>query len=152
MAHKFTDINLRRLFTNIHAHHDNPGSRVVSSLDIEMAFDTVEWPFLWETLRRMGFPMFFFIGYKSTNLPTAAIRLGGLLSPSFWLFRVVPDRTALSFQLFLPLPWNLWQKHSVSPLIKGLWLHPAEPYASFTTGQDQTESMGEPSPVPPRTI
>lgn len=46
MTNRSTDINLRRLQTNIHAQHLNVGSRVVASLDIEKAFDAVEWPFL----------------------------------------------------------------------------------------------------------
>lgn len=59
MPQKMTDINLRGLHVNIHAHYANEGSRMVASLDIEKAFDTIEWPFLWEILRRMGFPLVF---------------------------------------------------------------------------------------------
>lgn len=55
MANKSTEINLRRLFTNLHAHHDNRGTRVNASLDIKKALDSVEWPFLWEIVRRMGY-------------------------------------------------------------------------------------------------
>lgn len=59
MPHGATAINLRRLQTNIHVQHLNMGLRVVALLDIEKAYDTVQWPFLWETLRRMGFPLVF---------------------------------------------------------------------------------------------
>lgn len=46
MANKATDVNLRHLFTNIHAQHLNEKTRVVASLDIKKAFNTVESPFL----------------------------------------------------------------------------------------------------------
>lgn len=59
MAGRATDVNLQRLYTNIYATHLNIGSRVVGSLDIEKAFDTLEWPFLWEVLHGMCFPMVF---------------------------------------------------------------------------------------------
>lgn len=59
MAHKANDIDLRLLFSNIDVQHLNVGSRVVVSLDIGNTFETIEWPFLWEVLRRMSFPLVF---------------------------------------------------------------------------------------------
>lgn len=55
MGHKSTDINLPRLFTNLHAHHINQGTRFIASLGIGKVFDT-EWPYLWKVFWRMGFP------------------------------------------------------------------------------------------------
>lgn len=46
MSGRTTIVNLRRLHTNIHVSHPNIGFRVIASLDIEKAFDTLEWPFL----------------------------------------------------------------------------------------------------------
>lgn len=46
MPQKTTDINLRRLHTNIHAHHADEASRTVASMNIEKAFDTIKCPFL----------------------------------------------------------------------------------------------------------
>ena len=48
MRDRSTDVNLRRLYTNIYASHLNIESRVIASLHIEKAFDTLKWSFLWE--------------------------------------------------------------------------------------------------------
>lgn len=47
MPGKGTDINIRCLFLNFTIPHDNPGTRVIASLDAETAFDSVEWTYLW---------------------------------------------------------------------------------------------------------
>lgn len=39
-----TSINLRRLFTNMQAKHNNMGSTAVLTLETHKAFDLVEWP------------------------------------------------------------------------------------------------------------
>lgn len=42
MPGKNTAMNIRRLYMNIQAHHDNSGTRVVVALDTAKAFDSVE--------------------------------------------------------------------------------------------------------------
>lgn len=87
MPQRTTDVDLRRLYTNIHTHHIQEGATTVAPLDIEKAFDTIEWLFLWEILRRMGFPLVFIkwvqIIYRK---PMSAVKLGGKLSSFFFSY------------------------------------------------------------------
>lgn len=121
MPRKSTDVNLRRLYTNIHAQHHNTGTRTIASLDIEKAFDTVEWPFLSETLRRMGFPLLFIqwlqVLYKC---PTSSVRLGGGLSAPFRLTRGTQQGCPLSPALFALAIEPVAEALRTSPHIKGL--------------------------------
>lgn len=60
---------------------------MVASLDIEKAFDTVEWPFLWEVLRRMGFPLVFILWLQELfRNPMSAVKLGEWLSAPFPIY------------------------------------------------------------------
>lgn len=101
MPQRTTDINLRRVFNNVHIQHVNEGSGTVASLDIEKAFNTVEWPFLWEVLRRMGFPLVFISWLQVLyRKPMSAGKLGGQLSAPFQLYRGTRQGCPLSPVLF----------------------------------------------------
>lgn len=54
MPGRNTSFNLRRLFINLQATHDNPGSRVIVALDTAKAFDSVEWRYRWTCVDRFG--------------------------------------------------------------------------------------------------
>lgn len=54
---KSTDINIRRLFTNLQASHSNVGTRMVMELDVEKAFDVVDLQYMRLVPDRMGFEM-----------------------------------------------------------------------------------------------
>lgn len=88
MPGKGTNINSCRLFLNLDASHDNGGTRIIASLDAEKSFDSVEWEYLWEILKRFVFcPKFLkWLGmlYKS---PRARIRTNDTLSDFFFLQR-----------------------------------------------------------------
>lgn len=55
MPLKSTAINIRRVFLNMQTQTDNIGHCVLLSLDANKAFSSVEWPYLWQTLRQFGF-------------------------------------------------------------------------------------------------
>lgn len=101
MPGKGTDINLRRLFLNMSVTHKNSGKQVIASLDAEKAFDSVEWVFLWEALRRFGFgPRFLRWVHMLYRAPLARIRTNDRLSASFPLQRSTRQGCPLSPALF----------------------------------------------------
>lgn len=101
MPGKNTAMNVRRLFMNIQARHDNRGTRVVVALDTAKAFDSVEWQFLWECLREFGFRQNFIkwvqILYQT---PKARVFVNGWLSEQFPLERGTRQGCPLSPLLY----------------------------------------------------
>uniref|UniRef100_A0A803J2H9 Reverse transcriptase domain-containing protein n=1 Tax=Xenopus tropicalis TaxID=8364 RepID=A0A803J2H9_XENTR len=101
MPSKATDINIRRLFTNIWAKHDVTGERVVVALDTEKAFDTVEWSYLWALLTRYGLGSQFISWVKALyESPSARIMVNSELSQAFPLKRGTRQGCPLSPFLF----------------------------------------------------
>lgn len=101
MPGKTTDINLRRLYTNLQIRHDNRGRRVVAALDNEKAFDSVEWSFMFAVLTRLGFPQNFLTWLHLIYLkPTARVRVNGYISDPFPLGRGTRQGCPLSPLLF----------------------------------------------------
>lgn len=101
MPGKGTDINLRRLYTNIsHAvARGSPG--VVASLGAKKAFDSVEWEYLWYVLEKFNIGPKFnsWIKLMYAN-PTARVRTNGSLSSPFRLHRGTRQGCPLSPGLF----------------------------------------------------
>lgn len=121
MPWRTTDVNLRTLYRNIHTHHVYKGSRTVAFLDIEKAFDTIEWPFLWELLRQMGFPLGFITWVQTIyNKPMSAAKLARRLSAFFQLHRGTRQGCPLSPALFAIAIESVAEALRISLNIQGL--------------------------------
>lgn len=96
-------MNIRRLFMNIQAQHDNAGTKMVVALDTAKAFDSVEWVYLWECLRCYGFgPNFIKWVQLPYQTPKARVFVNGWLSDQISLERGTGQGCPLS-----PLPYAL---------------------------------------------
>lgn len=100
MPGKSTDTNLR-LFTHLQLLGPDAGTRIVVSIDIEKAFDSVDWGYMLRVLEVMGFGRIFrqWIALLYSN-PRVAIRLGQNTSPFFSVCRGTRQGCPLSPFLF----------------------------------------------------
>lgn len=122
------DINLRRLYTVLASTDGVARSGIVASLDIEKAFDSVEWNCLWEVLQRFRFrPTFISWVQAVYKSPMARVRTGTTLSPPFLLHRgtrqgcsLCPLLFTLAIEPMVNLLWSSPEVQGKSPSSKGL--------------------------------
>lgn len=101
MPGKNTAMNLRHLYMNIQADHENTGDRAVVALDAAKAFDSVEWGYLWECLRGFGFGPNFIKWVKLLYYaPSARVVVNGWTSDPFPLGRGTRQGCPLSHLLY----------------------------------------------------
>lgn len=101
MPGRNTSFNLRKLFINLQATHDNVGTRVVVTLDTAKAFDSVEWRYLWRCLEGYGFgPKFIRWVQLLYQHPTARAVANGWPSQMFDLNRGTRQGCPLSPLLY----------------------------------------------------
>uniref|UniRef100_A0A6I8SLC4 Reverse transcriptase domain-containing protein n=1 Tax=Xenopus tropicalis TaxID=8364 RepID=A0A6I8SLC4_XENTR len=98
---KTAALNTRRLYLNLAHASAGQGAKAIAALDITKAFDTVEWPYLWQVLTHFGF------GKKYIQMvqllykyPVASIRINSLTTPAFVLSRGTRQGCPLSPLLF----------------------------------------------------
>lgn len=101
MPGRNTSFNLRKLFINLQATHENVGTRVIVTLDTAKAFDSVEWGYLWCCLERYGFgPNFIQWVQLLYQNPTARVVANGWPSQKFDLHRGTRQGCPLSPLLY----------------------------------------------------
>lgn len=80
MPGRSTFDNIRRLYLHIHDAPTRGRGGLVLSLDILKAFDTVSWPFLWETMTWLGLgPLFNGLDYYTQTLELESAKIGAFL-------------------------------------------------------------------------
>lgn len=121
MPNRNTALNLRRLNSVLARKRMIQEEAVILSLDARMAFDLLEWPFLFAVLRRLGFgPKFCAWIELLYTKPLAQVAINGCLSETFPLNRGTRQGCPLSpllFALFLE-PLAAWIRQD--PRLRGL--------------------------------
>lgn len=93
--------NVRRLFNVMFSPHSTVQPQVILSLDAEKTFDRLEWTYLFAALQKFGFgPVFCRWIRVLYSTPMAAVRINGLISEYFPLYRGARQGCSLSPFLF----------------------------------------------------
>lgn len=101
MPGKNTAMNIRWLFMNVQAQHDNAGTRVVVALDTAKALNSFEWLYLLECLSSYGFgPNFIKWVQLLYQTPKARVFVNGWLSDQISLARGTRQGCPLSPLLY----------------------------------------------------
>lgn len=101
MPGKGTDLNARRLFLNLSLPHENTGTSVITSLDAEKAFNSVEWIYLREVMSRYGFgPRYLNWLRLLYRAPRAQVGTNARISEAFSLYHSTRQGCPLSPTLF----------------------------------------------------
>ncbi|MGL4483973.1 MAG: RNA-directed DNA polymerase [Anaerovoracaceae bacterium] len=120
MLNRHIQSNLRRLYNIIYTKHTTKACLI--SLDAQRAFDQIEWPYMFATLKRFGFGNKFIQWIKILYAnPTASVLTNFTFSASFPLYRGARQGCPLSPYLFAlamePLAENARQNVEIAPIL-----------------------------------
>ncbi len=130
---RYSFSNIRRLFNIVYSSHSN-NPEVVLSLDVEKAFDRVEWNYLFQILGKFGFGPIFTSWIKLLYAaPKASVRTNNVFSEYFNLQRGTRQGCPLSPLLFAiaiePLAIALRSSAQVCGIIRAGTVHKVSLYA-----------------------
>lgn len=130
---RFASDNMRRLLHVIDAADSKQTPCAVFSLDAEMAFDNLQWDFMWAVLKRFGFGHTFIEMIKTLyHSPLTSVITGDRISPAFEIGRGTRQGCPLSPLLFClslePLAQAIRQS-TASPMVIGGHNHIISLYA-----------------------
>uniref|UniRef100_A0A3B3E0S0 Reverse transcriptase domain-containing protein n=1 Tax=Oryzias melastigma TaxID=30732 RepID=A0A3B3E0S0_ORYME len=113
--------NVRRLLNTIYADHSGVDGAAILSLDAHKAFDQIEWPYMFESLRRFGLGESFISWVKLIYAnPVCSVLTNGDRSAPFPLQRSVQQGCPLSPALFAIALEPLATKIRAHSCIRGL--------------------------------
>ena len=134
VKNRFASDNIRRLLHIIHLSSNMISPCAILSIDCEKAFDRLQWPYLWFTLKKFGFGEGF-IGMLKTlyNNPTAVVLTGNQSSSPFNITRGCRQGCPLSGLLFIisleVLAQKIRQSENVKPILVQNTSHKISLYA-----------------------
>ena len=137
MKGRLASDNLRRLLHVVSASHKIPPDCGLLFLDVEKAFDRLEWPYLWRVMREFKFGSKFInmIQTLYTN-PSARVCVGGGMSELFGIGRGTRQGDPLSPLLFTlsiePMVHLIRNSPTISPITVGTTSHSISLYADDT--------------------
>lgn len=137
MPGKSTYNNTRCLYLHVHRAATDQKSRLVLSLDVLRAFDTINWSFLWKTMHQMGFSLHYinWVCLLYTN-PRARVCTNKDISDVFSLQRGMRQGCPLLPLLFAlaiePLAQAVRQSATVGSICYGAQMKKISLYAEDT--------------------
>lgn len=127
---RYASDNMRRLLHIIDVAETHPDPCAIFSLDVEKAFDRLEWKYMWAVLQRFGFRHNFIAMIETLyHSPLASVLTGDVISSSFTLQRGTRQGWPRLFCLSLEPLAQAIRQSTASPMTIGDHNHIISLYA-----------------------